>query len=726
MKTAAFLLSSLLVVTGAFAQELPKTDPPLERYYKYPLINGRSPSAPAMSPDGGRIVYGWNQTGERKLDVWIMEFPSGRQKKIVDAAKIEALPRQDDTRTELEKREEQLYDAGIAGFQWAPDGKQILFNYKGRVWLVDPDGKNLEPVFDANMGAGGAQFSPDGKYIGYLSGNNLYRMDRKTGRIKQLTFIGKPGTAVDGFVWSPEGQNIVVTWSDSSKLGSHVMMDFTKDRATVVNIRRNWTGEKSGDQQVGIIPVDGGVIKFFSGVPRYLWVKDIDWSPDGSTISLAWIKDDFQEFTISVIPVSTLKVAGVYSEKAPKNYIPDWRPVLWARDSKSIIFGTDIVDGKFTARSVMRMSPSGRDIHPVFMKGYDVVSVMRPKHSDSLIMTTMARGPLKSEITVLELNGKMRVHVPVEDGMSTPKNFDDAGNPLVSEDGKKIATMASSRTLPWELYAVEPQAKRLTFSQPEEFKKIQWANHEEVTFTAPDGQKVYGVLITKPGLDKSRKHPAFISNMYANSAKLAWNGFFENYAAMELDMVVLQIDFRSSWGMGGELNSGYFKSMGIIDAEEAVAGKKFLDSLGYVREDRVALWGWSYGGFLTEMVLFQHPDVFHAGVAVAPVTDWRSYNEWYTRRRLSLEADDKEAYKKTSPITYGEKLNDNLLMVHGMLDDNVLFQDTARMMQKLIDNGKYFDVMAYPRDDHGIGKDTSRPHVFVTIMRYLYSKLMQP
>ncbi|MBZ0214455.1 MAG: S9 family peptidase, partial [Nitrospirae bacterium] len=224
-------------------------------------------------------------------------------------------------------------------------------------------------------------------------------------------------------------------------------------------------------------------------------------------------------------------------------------------------------------------------------------------------------------------------------------------------------------------------------------------------------------------LDKSKKHPAFISNMYANSAKQAWSGYFENYAAMNLDMVVLQVDFRASWGYGGEFNSGYWKSMGIVDTDEAVAAKEFLSNLGYVNPNRVGVWGWSYGGFLTCMIMLTAPGVFDTGVAVASVTDWKNYNEWYTRRRLGMESDDPEVYKKTSPRWHAKGLLGNLFLVHGMLDDNVLYQDTAQLIQGLIEEGKHFDMLAYPRDDHGIGKDTSRPHVFTAVMRYLYEKL---
>jgi len=166
--------------------------------------------------------------------------------------------------------------------------------------------------------------------------------------------------------------------------------------------------------------------------------------------------------------------------------------------------------------------------------------------------------------------------------------------------------------------------------------------------------------------------------------------------------------------------------MGLIDADEAVSAKNYLAALPYVRGDRVGIWGWSYGGYLTCMTLLTKPGVFYAGCAVASVTDWKSYNEWYTRRRLGLVKDDPKIFEQTSPISYAAGLQDNLLLIHGILDNNVLFQDTARLIQRLIDNGKYFDEMTYPRDDHSIGKETSRPHVFGRIMRYFYDQLNKP
>lgn len=717
----------LLTLSLAQAQRLPQTEIPFERYYQYPLLNGRSPAGATMSPDGKKIVFGWNQTGERRLDVWVLDFPGGAKRRIVEASKIYDLPRQDDTRTELEKKETELYDGGPGGYQWAPDNQEILFSYKGRAWTVKPDGRELNPIFDGNTGARNFQYSPDGKWLAYQVGQNVFRMDRQTGRTKQLTFISKPNTTIDNFDWSPDSKNLLVFWSDSSKLGRHVMMDFSKDKAEVVNIQRMWNGDLSQDNQIGIVGADGGIVKWVTGIPRYLWVKEATWSPDSKRIAIAWQKDDFQEYTISVVEADSLKKEDVYKEKAPKNYINDWQPLAWTRDSKQLIFGTDLMGGQFGYRSIYKMDADGKNIVPVYKESHDVGAMMRPKNSDRIVLVTAGRSPLKSEISVVEPDGKKTVHVVMENGYSAPKNFNWADSPLVSEDGLSIATLASNRTLNNELYAVEPQAKRLTESQLADFKKIKWAEYKEVSFPGPDGKMIHGTLITKPGLDTTKKHPAFLSNIYADSGKLAWAGYLENYAAVELGMVVLCVDFRSSWGYGGEFNSGYHKLMGLVDTEEAVAAKNYLVGLGYVRPDRVGIWGWSYGGYLTCMALLSKPGVFDTGVAVASVTDWKSYNEWYTRRRLGMVKDDKDKiFEKTSPITYASGLKDNLLLVHGMLDDNVLYQDTARLIQRLIDNGKYFDMLAYPRDDHGIGKDTSRPHVFASIMAYLYGKLNRP
>ena len=718
--------SLLIGAFVCFGQALPdpKSGITLERLYDYPIVNGRSPVGEQMSPDGRYVVYGTNKDGGRMLDVYVMDLRTGKESKIVESAKIARAPRQDDVRTDLQKKEEELYDAGMGGYRWSPDSKEIMAGpYRGRIWLFTPEGKDLRPLIDTNEQVTSASYSPDGKWIAFIRGQNIFRYDRKTGGIKQVTFISKAGTTLDEFYWSPDGKNLLVVWSDTSKLGKHVMMDFSKEKAEVVNTQRLWQGEMSIDTQIGVVDVDGGLIKFVDGLPRYMWPTSYSWSPDSRMFAVFWTKDDFQEATITVVPVETMKKLDAYVEKAPKNYIPDFRSLAWTRDSKRVLFTTDIRDGKFGFRGLYSMTATGEDVQAVYAEQHDIAGFMRPKDSDRIVLVTQSRSPLKTEITVLEPGGRRTVHVPVESGVATRVGFDECPPPMVSEDGKVMATMVSGPGVPWELYSIEPSVKRLTSTPLEDFEKVSWADFEQVEFEGPDGNKMYGLLVTPKNLDKSKKHPAVLTDMYANSAKMAWGGYFANYAAQELDMVCLYVDFASSWGQGGERNSSYHKLMGVIDTQEAVAAKKYLGALGYVNEDRVGVWGWSYGGFLTCMIMLTAPGEFDTGVAVASVTDWKSYNEWYTRRRLGMVKDEPEVYKKSSPVWHAAGLAGNLFLIHGMLDDNVLYQDTARMVQALIDERKHFDLMAYPRDDHSIGKSTSRPHVFDEIMRYLYWKL---
>ncbi|MEI8281875.1 MAG: WD40 repeat domain-containing protein, partial [Armatimonadota bacterium] len=464
LATLALALSS-----AAFAQPLPKADISIERLNSYPLIHGRSPSTPAMSADGSKIVFGWNQTGERKLDLYVIDFPNGKPKRIVEAKSIKDLPRQDDTRTEQVKTEAELYDGGIAGAQWAPDGKELMFNYKGRVWLVKADGSDLRTLFDGASGFAAIKYTEDGKSFSYSNGTNVFLRDRKTGDTKQLTFISKPNTSIDDYDFSPDGKWLAVQWSDSSKVGNYQMMDYSKERATVVPIQRTWNGELSEDHQIGIVASTGGLIKFVPDIPRYCWIKSASWSPDSKHFEVGWIKDDFMEYTISVVDPATATKKDAHHEKAPKNTINDWRDVIWSRDSSQILFGTDIKDGALINRSIFSVHPDGTGLKPVYSKFFDVGGFMRPKNSDRIIMATAARSPLTTEIKILEPNGSETTHVVMPDGYSTPKAFNWAELPLVSEDGTKIATMANDRTVNSELYSVEPSIRRMTLSQTAEF-----------------------------------------------------------------------------------------------------------------------------------------------------------------------------------------------------------------------------------------------------------------
>lgn len=722
-----FILSLFLVSTNAaFSFDLPDQNGiAFDRFFQFPQIGGRSPGSPAISPNGKTVVFTWNKTGARKRDLWLMDYATGEKKQIAGADDVPRFLNQDDARTEIQKKEQEQYDGGWGGSAlWAPDSSEFILNYRGRTLVFSADGSSRKPLVDGQMGISGLEYSRDGKFLYFLDGPNIWRMDRKSNTLKQITYVSKGGTSVSEFEVSPDGKTIAIVWADFTKYQSHIMMDFTKDRSQIQNIQRMWNGnDEALDIQYGLVDSEGGLIKYVDNIPRSHWGADIKWAPDSSAVLISYKSEDHKEFKMVLVDRKTGKDFAIYSEKAPKNYINNWRPFEWTLDSKSILLGTDVYEGKFTRRGIYKMDKNGRGLTPYFVRDYDVAQMQKGSKTDDLFLVTQGRNPLFSEYQIVSPSGQSRTMIVDEKAFNGVADFEAAGNVTMSDSGREIVTVSGTPTSPPEMYKLGDKVEKVTESPLADFKKIEWAKWDTFQFKAADGAMISGTIIYPKNYDPNKRYPTYISNMYANSAKAEWAGYTDNYAAMVLGMVVVKLDFRSSWGYGGEFNSGYYQKMGLIDSEEAVACKNYLVEKGISEKDRMGVWGWSYGGFLACMIQMTQPGQFKTGVAVASVTDWKSYNHWYTRQRLGLVSKDKEVFEKTSPITYADKLQGDLLLVHGMLDDNVLFQDSARLSMKLIDAGKSFSQFYYPRDDHSIGKDETRLHVQKLIMSHLRDQL---
>jgi dipeptidyl aminopeptidase/acylaminoacyl peptidase len=257
------------------------------------------------------------------------------------------------------------------------------------------------------------------------------------------------------------------------------------------------------------------------------------------------------------------------------------------------------------------------------------------------------------------------------------------------------------------------QPKRLTDSYTDEFKAIRWRKFEVATIPDADNNLLYARLYKPEKPDAS--HPAVIyvhGAGYAQSVFKNWGGFgttpFFNML-LQSGYTVLDLDYRGSSGYGRDCRTAIYRSMGGKDIDSAVAAAKWLTNTQGIDPRRIGIYGGSYGGFFTLMALFEHPGVFAAGAALYPVTDWAHYNHPYTSNILNLPYQDEEAYRRSSPIYHAEGLQDRLLILHGMHDRNVNFQDTIRLAQHLIELKKTgWELAVMPIEDHGFRTDTSR------------------
>lgn len=266
---------------------------------------------------------------------------------------------------------------------------------------------------------------------------------------------------------------------------------------------------------------------------------------------------------------------------------------------------------------------------------------------------------------------------------------------------------------PQEIYTVattgEPAPRRVSTTVPKEFAELKLPAPEIITFkNKADDVAVRAYLYRPEPFDPARKYPVvmfvhgagYLQQVLKSMSSYAPNMLFHHRLARK-GFVVVDVDYRHSEGYGRKFRTDIHGFMGGKDLDDCVAAIEHLGTLGFADTSRVGLYGGSYGGFMTLMALFTKPDVFKCGAALRSVTDWRAYNSWYTTPRLGDPKKDEENYKKSSPIEHLDGLKGKLLLMHGLKDSNVFAQDSIRLVEKLIQAKKDFDVAIYPSQDHG-------------------------
>ncbi len=287
----------------------------------------------------------------------------------------------------------------------------------------------------------------------------------------------------------------------------------------------------------------------------------------------------------------------------------------------------------------------------------------------------------------------------------------------LSPDERWIADIYSYTNRPPELYVQEnrprAESKRLTSSPAPEFGQYHWLDAPIVTFTARDGVKVPARLFKPEHFQRGGPGVVFVHGAgYLQDADRKWSTYYREYmfdhVLMDRGFTVIDVDYRGSSGYGRDWRTAIYEHMGGKDLDDAVDAARYLTSQYGVDARKIGIYGGSYGGFLTLMAMFTRPDVFAAGAALRPVSDWAYYNHGYTSNILNVPQNDREAYRKSSPIYFADGLKGALLICHGMVDTNVEFQDTVRLVQKLIELRKEnWELAVYPVENHGFVQASS-------------------
>jgi dipeptidyl aminopeptidase/acylaminoacyl peptidase len=306
----------------------------------------------------------------------------------------------------------------------------------------------------------------------------------------------------------------------------------------------------------------------------------------------------------------------------------------------------------------------------------------------------------------------------------------------VSPDEHWLAIRYSFSNQPWELYLMRNEKGgemiRLTESTTEAFNNYPWREPEIIRFRARDGVEIPATLYQPEENRKNGAAVIFVHGAgYRQNVHCWWPHYYRehmfHYLLADNGYTVLAIDYRASAGYGRDWRTAIYRHMGGKDLEDQVDGAAALVDQYGIDAERIGIYGGSYGGFMTLMAMFKHPETFHSGAALRSVTDWAHYNQGYTAAILNTPVEDSLSYFRSSPIYYAGGLQGNLLMLHGMIDDNVHFQDIVRLSQRLIELKKEnWELAVFPLEGHGFEEPSSWSDEYRRIFKLFQETLNQP
>jgi dipeptidyl-peptidase 4 len=737
-------LVACAVATGSHAAQLT-----IDRLFDAPALAGPTIVGLKISPDGSRVTYLQGKPEDKdRLDLWEYNIREGRARILVDSnALAPAHVKLSDE--ELGRRERQRTAAlsGILEYSFAPSGRALLFPLGGNLYYCDlakPAKGAVVEIGRSNSFASDASISPAGGFVAFVRDQNLHVVDIAKQQTRALTSDGggpiKNGMAEfvaqeemdrhTGYWWAPDDRHIAFAQVDETPVKVTERFEIAADNVATFAQRYPSAGGPNVLVRLGVTDVQSGAVSWIDlGHETDIYLARVDWLPDGKTLAIQRESRDQRRLDLIFADIETGQSRVVLTETSTTwielhhelSFLTHSREFVWAssRDGYQHLYLYDY-EGHLL-RQLTAGAWNVDDFRARAIKGIDEKS--------RLIYFTAAKStPTERQLysTSLDTQDPQKIdRISQDDGlhsitMSTDAsfyvdNFTSSAQPpqvsLHAVDGRLMARLLENR-----LNAQHPDTPYLADNSVPEIG----------TLTAADGQTLYYRLFKPLHFDPSKRYPAII-DVYGGPGVQrvldTWAGSSFTQILTRAGYVVFQLDNRGTAFRGTAFQAPIHGKLGEIEVADQVQGARWLGSQAFVDSARIGVWGWSYGGYMTLMLMFKAPDVFRAGVAGAPVTDWSLYDTHYTERYLDRPQDNAAGYTSSSVFPYAKDLKGKLLVMHGMADDNVLFLNSTKLFRKLQDLGKPFDVMVYPGAKHGLIRQHDGRHAYATIQRFFDENL---
>ncbi|MGB3542354.1 DPP IV N-terminal domain-containing protein [Rubrivirga sp.] len=727
----------------------------LETLFASPEFFGERFQGGRWTDSGARLLYVEADREAGTSSLVERDLTTGQTRTLIDGAN---LSRSD--ADGLVQIEDYAYSAdGTKALLYTDSERVWRLNTKGYYYVYDLEAETVTPVADRADGLQMfAKFDADAEHVAFVRDRNLYVVDVATGEERALTTNGTDGGVIngtfdwvyeeefglrDGFRWSPDGRYIAFFQLDESGTRDFTMQDYRTLYPDQFTFRYPKAGETNAEIRVGVVEVATGETTFFDtdtwfeGGDETEYIASMGWTPDledgSSDVWMLRLNRDQNHADLLYGDPGSGSIAQVLEEEND-SYIEvetgfsdlSTGTITYLQDGDHFVWRSDR-DGY---SHLYLYQNDGTYLRQITSGAFDVTDFHGVDEAEgAAYVTTTAESPMERHLYRVDLEGGAPQRLTTGAGwhsVDLSRDYDyfvdtyststsPATTTLYRGTGERIEVLVDNADLEARIAAYDLPAA------------------EFMTVPAADGTDLNAYLVKPRDFDPSREY-ALLVHTYggpgSQEVRNSWAGterLWHHYLADTYGILVAGVDNRGTGGRGKAFKTVTQNRLGILEAEDQIAAAQHFGAMDFVDADRMGIWGWSYGGYLSllAMTYGDGPETFKTGVAVAPVTSWRQYDTIYTERYLSTPQKNPEGYDLGSPTTYAANLADDqdLLIIHGDADDNVHVQNTMAMVDALQAENKQFDLMIYPGRNHGIYGGATRLHLFTLLTEYFAENL---
>ncbi len=718
------LVSSWLIFFSVFSSAQNKESLTLEQIFNGDL-NESAPSELRWAPDGRRLAF-FSSGEDRDRSLWLIDSVTGEKTRIASPDQVrEMAPSAGQaTISERERARRARYD--IPSFLWSPDSKKMLMISGGQLHLYDIATHKSKLQASSKSDIRDPKFSPDGEWISFIYKHDIWMIPAAGGEEKQLTSGGselllhgdldwvyqEEFDLQTGYCWSPDSHSIAFLELNEKSVPTYPIVDDLSPNATVDWQRYPKPGDANPSARVGFVNVTNGKTVWLDRMAEY--IPRFTWADRQSAVIQLLNRRQNELELVEMNPVNGR--SHIILKEQDRCWVDITNDLVFLSGGREFLW----TSSRTGFRHIYLYSRDG-ELRKQLTSGKWVVF--------EISGVDEKKGWIYYASNEAETHGRHLFRIKL-DGSGAEQVTDEPGSHEIHMNNSATAFVDSfsslTRTPEINILDIESEKKFGLFRE-RSLEEFGLSVPEIKALKTPDGATIRILMYRPPDIRPGEKLPVlvYIYGMPDHpTIKDAWpgtRGLFHQFLVQQRFLVV-QIDDRTSATPGHIYSTAAYRSLGPTAARDHESAVQYLKSLPYVDGDKLAVWGWSGGGFLAAYHL-THTDLFKFGIAGAPVTDWRLYDSIYTERYMGLPAQDSEAYDRASIVSAASNCQGRILIIHGAQDDNVHPQNTYQLIRALIESKKQFELMMYPGKTHGISGVAENVQLHTMIYQFLERNL---